>query len=79
MSFFHFILVLLSPYNRQYYEILEKRNKLPVHQFLDELMEKVSGAAKAMGGNDALLDAVYTQRFGVGCFHAAKQRGSVTI
>lgn len=30
------------PYTRKYYEILEKRNKLPVHQFLDDLMEKVS-------------------------------------
>ncbi|CAM9442445.1 unnamed protein product, partial [Sphacelaria rigidula] len=30
-----------SPYSRKYYDILEKRNQLPVHQFLDDLMEKV--------------------------------------
>lgn len=30
-----------SPYSRKYYDILEKRVKLPVHKFLDDLMEKV--------------------------------------
>ncbi|CAN0272036.1 unnamed protein product, partial [Laminaria digitata] len=30
------------PYSRKYYDILEKRVKLPVHRFLDDLMEKVS-------------------------------------
>eukprot|EP00904_Undaria_pinnatifida_P006266 jgi/Undpi1/276/HiC_scaffold_1.g00272.m1 len=30
-----------SPYSRKYYDILEKRVKLPVHQFLEDLMEKV--------------------------------------
>eukprot|EP00752_Nemacystus_decipiens_P013009 g11509.t1 len=30
-----------APYSRKYYDILEKRVKLPVHQFLDDLMEKV--------------------------------------
>lgn len=29
------------PYSRKYYEILEKRQKLPVHNFLDDLIEKV--------------------------------------
>lgn len=31
----------VRPYSRKYYDILEKRNKLPVHQFLEDLMEKV--------------------------------------
>ncbi|CAM9242893.1 unnamed protein product, partial [Phaeothamnion confervicola] len=30
-----------KPYSRQYYDILAKRQTLPVHQFLDELTEKV--------------------------------------
>ncbi|CAN0014420.1 unnamed protein product [Pylaiella littoralis] len=30
-----------APYSRKYYDILEKRVKLPVHRFLEDLMEKV--------------------------------------
>ncbi|CAN0242537.1 unnamed protein product, partial [Discosporangium mesarthrocarpum] len=29
------------PYTREYYDILEKRKKLPVHQFLGDLIQKV--------------------------------------
>lgn len=36
------------PYSRKYYDILEKRVKLPVHQFLGDLTEKVSMPAAAV-------------------------------
>jgi len=36
------------PYSRKYYDILEKRVKLPVHQFLDDLMDKVRSRTAAI-------------------------------
>lgn len=37
----YFFFLYGRPYSRKYYDILEKRVKLPVHRFLEDLMEKV--------------------------------------